>query len=290
MTDHSELAENSKFAFLGTPRFAVYVLEELEKAGLLPVVVFCAPDMPVGRKRVLTSPPVKVWAQERGITVEQPVNKKELEKAISTYQLDVSIVAAYNIIISPIALKHPKHGTINIHPSLLPRHRGPAPIQQTILDGDTTTGVCIMQLDEQVDHGPLLGCKERSLTGTETYLELEEELSRHGGQLLVSLLPDYLSGSQDLKDQDHAKATLTHRFTLADGQFDLAHDDPIAIDRKVRALNPEPIAWTVVETKKGPKRLKVLSGSIIDGTYTPKRVIPEGKKEMDWDDFLRGNV
>lgn len=274
---------------MGTPRFAVYVLEALERNDLVPEVVFCAPDKPVGRKKILTPPEAKLWALERNIPVEQPHNKHELTEALRKYSVDVSIVAAFNIIITPEALALPKHGTLNVHPSLLPKHRGPAPIQQTLLDGDTTAGVCIMELDEEIDHGPLLTCTEYQLNGTETYLELEKQLATEGGNLLANILPQWLTNAHQPTPQNHAHATHTTRFETNDAQVDLETESAIDIDRKVRALNPEPTAWTLLETKHGPKRIKILSGSIQDGKYVPERVVPEGKKEMGWEDFLRGN-
>jgi len=278
------------FAFMGTPRFAVYVLEELELRGHVPSVVFCAPDKPTGRKRILTAPLSKEWAKARGIPTEQPANKKELELAIARHTFVISIVAAYNIIISPHALKKPTYGTLNIHPSLLPKWRGPTPIQAALLAGDTHTGVCIMVLDEKIDHGPILGCEKLTLIGTENYLELEETLARKGGALLDTLVPKWIDGTISLAPQDHIRATYSKKYTVKDAHVNLIDDNPQEIERKVRAFNPEPGAWAMVKTKNGIKRIKILSGTCTkEGAYTPFHIIPESKSAMLWSDFIRGN-
>ncbi|MDP3989312.1 MAG: methionyl-tRNA formyltransferase [bacterium] len=279
------------YAFMGTPLFAVHVLDELAQAHTFPTVVFCAPDKPIGRKKVLTAPPVKKWAHEHNIPVEQPRNKKELEDSLKKYTLDVSIVAAYNIIITASALAHPTYGTLNVHPSLLPRWRGPAPIQATILARDQEAGVCIMQLDEEIDHGPILTCEPIPLDVTETYVELQERLARLGGTLLSRILTPWVQGQYPGTNQDHAKATYSKKFSRTDAYVDLYKDQPEYIDAMVRALNPEPGTWTTVTTKKGEKDIKILSGKISkEGVYTPLCIIPEGKREMSWDDFARGNL
>ncbi|MDP3956107.1 MAG: methionyl-tRNA formyltransferase [bacterium] len=282
---------NIKFAFFGTPRMAVTVLDELEKNNFCPSVIFCAPDKPAGRKKILTPPPAKIWALERNIPIEQPQNKKELYHAITKYTIDISLVAAYNIIIGPKSLQYASYGTLNIHPSLLPLHRGPAPIQQTILDGDTTTGVCLMQLDEDIDHGPIVACKSISLQGSETYLELEELLAKIGSRLFIDSLEGYISGTITPSAQNHSDATFSKRFASDDGRVDLNNTTVVEIDRKVRALNPEPGTWTEIETNKGLlQRVKILSGTITENNYVPKRVTPAGKNEMSWDDFIKRYV
>jgi methionyl-tRNA formyltransferase len=157
--------QNIKFAFFGTAGFSVAVLDELERAGFLPSAVVTAPDAVMGRKKVLTPSPVKVWAQARNIPVVLPD---------SLANFDLFVIASYGKIIPKKILDIPRFGTLNVHPSLLPKYRGPSPIQTFILNGDEETGVTIMLTDEQMDHGPVIAsAKFEARNSRLKYKELE---------------------------------------------------------------------------------------------------------------------
>jgi len=273
-----------KVAFFGTPEVAVYVLDELEKAGILPDIVITAPDKPKGRKLVLTPPPAKVWAVERGIPVEQPRKLSEITDKLKSGAYDLFIIAAYGKIIPKEILDIPKYGTLNVHPSLLPRLRGPSPIQTAILE-ENETGVTIMVVDEEMDHGPILAISNlKSQISNLRYKELEEELARMGGRLLAEAIPKWIAGKIKPKEQEHGKATYCEKITKEDGLI-TEKDSPETIFRKVRAFTPWPGAYFFA----GNKRIIITDAEMKNGALVIKRVKPEGKREMSLEDFLRGN-
>jgi methionyl-tRNA formyltransferase len=227
---------------------------------------------------LLTPPPIKIWAEKNKI------------KTITDYQLpitdyyDLFIIAAYGKIIPKEILDIPKYGTLNVHPSLLPKYRGPSPIQSFILSGEKETGVTIMLTDEQMDHGPIITKSEIRSTKSETYKELGEKLAKLGGKLLVETIPKWINGEIKPQEQDHLKATFTKKITKEDGLINLEIDSPEIIDRKVRAFTPWPGVYFFINGK----RLIITKAELADSGLKIERVKPEGKNEMDFEDFLRG--
>jgi methionyl-tRNA formyltransferase len=268
------MLQKPKYIFFGTPRFAEVILRELVADGMLPLAVVTNPDKPIGRKQIITPPPVKTLAIKAGIPVLQPEQfDAEFLKNLSEYGADFFIVSAYGKILPPELLAIPPQGVLGIHPSLLPRYRGPSPIQTVILEGDKQTGVTLYILDEEIDHGPILGQEILNLTGTETYSELSDSLAVLGAQLILKLLPKYLRGELKPLPQDHAKATFTKKFKTSDGFVDLGKDDPEIIARKVRALSEEPGVYTL----RNGKRVKLLAvEKRLDGWVVTK-IQREGK-------------
>ncbi|GMQ94938.1 MAG: methionyl-tRNA formyltransferase [Patescibacteria group bacterium] len=262
--------------FFGTPQFAVYVLEELENIGLVPSLVVTAPDRPAGRKLTLTPPPVKVWAEKHSIPVLQPEKlDDEFRYKLQVASYKLFIVAAYGKILPKEILDIPEHGTLNVHPSLLPKYRGPSPIESAILSGDEETGIAIMLVDEEMDHGPIL--ESRTLTiGDQNKEELGEKLFRLGGQLLADIIPKLIDGEIKATPQDHALATYTKKIVKGDGLIDLS-DDPKTNWRKFRAYRGWP--GTYFFTENGA-RVKITDAEFKDGEFIIKKVIPEGKKEV----------
>lgn len=266
------------YIFFGTPHFAVIILEALIEAGYLPTLVMTVPDKPKGRSHVLTPPPVKIFAEERGISVLQPTALKNdsIIDAIAALRPDFFIVAAYGKIIPKGILDIPKKGGINIHPSLLPKYRGPSPIQAAILNGDETTGVTIMLMDEEMDHGPILAqriFKEveppvRGSTSRPTAEELSKNLAELGAQLLIETIPKWLAGEITPQEQDHAKATYTKIIMKEDGRIDWRKSAE-EIERMARAYAPWPSAWTIMcDTKgrtkrRGMMRVKILKARVL---------------------------
>jgi methionyl-tRNA formyltransferase len=273
------------FVFFGTDEFATTILEELKQSDLVPGLIVTTPDSPKGRKLVLTPPPVKIWAQENKLEYLQPEKLSELTKTLTPNNYSLFIVASYGKIIPQSILDLPKHGTLNIHPSLLPKYRGAAPLQSVILNGDSETGVSIMLLDEQMDHGPILDVRKLDLRIKNfNFVELRDELALRDTHLLTNILPDYLSGKLKPVEQDHSQATYTKKITKELSLLDLT-EPPELNDRKIRALNPNPGTYFIDDNGK---RVKVVSAHIENNTLVLERVVPEAKKEMDWESYLRG--
>lgn len=271
------------FVFFGTPRFAVFALEEMEKSGLLPSLVVTAPDKPAGRGLTLTPPPVKIWAETRGIPVLQPEKlDSDFIYRLKTMDYGLFIVAAYGKIIPPGVLAAPKHGALNIHPSLLPKYRGASPLQSAILSGDKKTGVAIIRMDNEMDHGPVVSQKEVGIENMNAQ-ELGEKLFRIGGQILAEIIPEWITGEIQAMPQDHNTATYTKKIVKENGRIDLT-DDPQTNWRKFRAYHPWPGIFFFTE---GGARVKITDATFESGAFVIKKVIPEGEKETAYEEFLK---
>ena len=297
-----------KLVFMGTPDFAVPCLEELIKAGHEIVGVFTQPDKPVGRKRVMTPPPVKVCAEKNGITVYQPdsVRTEESLSLMKELNPDCVVVVAYGKIIPSEMLKLPKFGFVNVHGSLLPKYRGAAPIQWSIIDGEKKTGVTTMQMDDGIDTGDMLEVSETEIGENETAGELFDRLAEMGGKLIVSTLSKLEKGELTPIPQDHEKSNyakiISKEMALID--FNMSAENVFNL---IRGFNPWPIAYTII----GDKRLKVFAAEKIgsvngkagevlssDGTLTVAfgdgnglrftDVQLEGSKRMSATEMLKG--
>lgn len=297
-----------KLVFMGTPDFAVPCLEELINAGHEIIGVFTQPDKPVGRKRVMTPPPVKVCAEKNGITVYQPdsVRTEEALSLMKELNPDCVVVVAYGKIIPSEMLKLPKFGFVNVHGSLLPKYRGAAPIQWSIIDGETKTGVTTMQMDDGIDTGDMLEVSETEIGENETAGELFDRLAEMGGKLIVSTLSKLEKGELTPIPQDHEKSNyakiISKEMALID--FNMSAENVFNL---IRGFNPWPIAYTII----GDKRLKVFAaekigsvngkaGEVVssDGTLTVAfgdgnglkftDVQLEGSKRMSATEMLKG--
>lgn len=279
-----------KFAFFGTPQIAVWVLEELEKAGYMPALVVTNPDKPVGRHHELTPSPVKVWAKERGIETCEPetLKKEEVYTALSATPYDLFVVAAYGKIIPENILSLPRRGTLNVHPSLLPAFRGASPIRSAILEDIRETGVTIMEMDAELDHGPIVAQQSvRSAEWPPRGRDFDEVLARAGGSLLASVIPQWLAGSIQRTEQNHAEATFCTKITKEMGEIDLA-DDPYKNLLKIRAFDGWPGTFFYAEKGGERIRVKIVDAKLAtDGSLHITRVIPEGRKEVSYEDFVR---
>ena len=259
-----------KIVFFGTPSFAHRILEALVEAGYMPVAVVTSPSKQKGRGLVVTDPPVKTYAKKEGIPVLQPEKLKD-EKFLEELRIlrpDIFIVASYGKILPAVLLAIPAHGTSNVHPSLLPKHRGPSPIQTTILAGEKQTGVTIILLDAEMDHGPILSQKELEFPISNfQFQKLHDILANLGGKLLIETIPKWIAGIITPQEQDHEKATYTKLLTKEDGRIDWLKSAE-EIDCMVRALNPWPSTWSLLkipeaklpESHMGGKRIKILAG------------------------------
>jgi len=269
------------FVFFGTDEFAVEVLEQLKADSLLPALIITTEGKSSHRGKLLASP-VETWAKESHLPFSYFLKA-------NSYQL--FIVASYGKILSRTTLDMAKHGTLNIHPSLLPKYRGATPLQSAILNGDTETGVSIMLLDEQMDRGPLLISKTYDLSPITSFESLRDDLAKLGAQALAKILPDYLAGKIKPTKQDHNAATYTKKIIKNLGQLNLS-DSPEENDRKIRALNPNPGTYFIDDNGKRIKILKAHLEPAQLGRSASKlvidRVVPENKKEMAWKSYLTG--
>jgi len=275
--------ENLKIIFIGTSQFAAIILDKLCQANLKPVLVITAPDKPVGRKKIITPPPAKLTAEKYGIPISQP-------KVISNFQFPISkpdliVVAAYGQIIPKEILKIPRYGCLNVHSSLLPKYRGPSPIQAAILNGDKETGVTIIKMTEKVDAGPIIANIKYQISNIKiNYETLHNKLAELGADLLIKTIPLWIKGKIKEKLQDESKASYTKILTKEDGLINWR--DPIEkIERQIRAFNPWPGAYTIYRGKM----LKILEADIVNNQLILKKVQLEGKKPMRFEDFLRGH-
>lgn len=285
---------NMNIVFFGTPEFATDVLDTLETHALVPSLIVTTEDKPVGRKMILTSPPTKQWADKRNIPTLQlrTLRTQESVDAINSYgPFDVGIVASYGKIIPQQVLDIPQRGILNIHPSLLPKQRGASPIQSTILAGEPF-GVSIILLDADMDHGPLLAQKtipEDVLPALAYRDTAEKVLAREGADLLQSVLPGWVAGTQSTTEQEHALATFCKKIEKQDGEVHLETDDPYTIARKVRAFVGWPTVFFFTEHHNARIRVQITKAHVEHGQLVITHVKPEGKKEMVYSDFLRGN-
>jgi len=285
------MKNNLKIIFLGNPDFALPALEALVKEKYQIVGVVTAPDKPTGRKQILTPPPVKVLAQKHGLAIYQPKDKTELLEIIKKLQPDLAVVTAFGMIFPKEVLNIPKYGFINVHPSLLPRWRGPTPIQTAILNGDEETGVSLFLLDEEMDHGPILAKRELEFPISNFQFPiLSQKLAELGADLLIETLPKYINGEIKPQAQDESQATYTKKFSTQDAyiepkDLEIAQekggDKAIEIERKIRALNPEPGTFTLSLSKGGLKRTKLLEAKIIDEKLKITKIQVEGKKPQN---------
>jgi methionyl-tRNA formyltransferase len=289
---------NLKIIFFGTPDFAVPALKLLIENGYNISAVFTGQG------------PVDILARESKIKVFQPSSLKKDEVVFEEFKNlkpDICIIAAYGKILPQKFLDVPHYGFLNIHPSLLPKYRGPSPIQTAILNGDKETGIAIMVVDAEVDHGPILKSVKYKVSSVKNFTEITQELSELGAKLLIETLPKYLSGKIKPEEQDHDQATFTKMFKRENGRINWSESGD-KIYNQIRALNPEPGTWTTWKGKVinifNVTTLNVVSpqmaGTVVkmDGNIAvaakkcyliPKSIQLEGGKEMDAKSFINGH-
>lgn len=295
-----------KIIYMGTPDFAVPALKSLASSEHEVCAVFTQPDKPRGRKMILTPPEVKVCAQSLNIPVYQPESMKNGDalEIIGRYNPDVIVVAAYGKILPKAVLDAPKFGCVNIHGSLLPKYRGAAPIQQSVLNGDRVTGITTMLMDVGLDTGDILLTEETQIGENETSGELFDRLAELGGNLILKTLSALEKGEITPKKQDESLATHTSKIDKSLCPIDFSKS-AFEVHNKVRGLNP----WPVATTKIGGKNIKVYStrlclksgknGEVIstkplvvacgEKSVEILELQPEGKKRMTADAFLAGH-
>ena len=284
------MKNDANFVFFGTIPLAYAVLEALREAGFTPSLVIASPDR-LDRKKKPVSPSEKEWALAHGVAVVQPQQlDKDFLNRLREVKHDFYIVASYGKILPQELLAIPRRGVINLHPSLLPRLRGPSPIRSAILQNEKEIGVSIMLLDEKMDHGPLLAQKkvptpEWPMRGK----ALDELLAHEGGKLLASSLPPYLRGEIAPQPQNDDLATYCKMFTKEDGLFDLTANSEENL-RKIRAFEDWPGTYAFFERNDKRIRTNILDAHIEDKKLVIDRVRPEGGSEMPYADFLRSGA
>ena len=292
-----------RLAFLGTPEFAVPIVEACARAGELALVV-AQPDKPVGRHQELHAPPVKRWAVERGIRVEQPAKVKEgrLAAVLASARPDVAVVAAYGRILPPDVLRVPPHGCLNVHASLLPELRGAAPAQWAVARQYRKTGVTIMQIDEGLDTGDIRLQRELPIADDETGESLLRKLGPLGASALEEALALLERGALPRTPQDPSKATLAPLLSREDGRVDWTRTGA-ELDARRRGFTPWPGTWTTVHGSvlkihaARPSQGTGPPGELLQGTtvacgegtaWELLEVQPEGKKRMSAAAWLAG--
>ena len=294
-----------KIVFMGSPDFAVPAL--LQLARTYPVCgVVTQPDRPSGRGMTLTSPPVKMAALELGLPVIQPekLRAPDAFQQLQDWAPDLIVVSAFGQLLRQNVLDLPRYGCVNIHASLLPRHRGAAPIQAAILAGDTETGITIMKMDAGLDTGPMLRQRAISIGVEDTGGSLFEKLSTLGGELLLGTLPGYLAGEILPQPQPLEGMTYFGMIKKEDGRLDF-NLPALVLERKVRAFSPWPGTYVVwnggplkvhrAHVKSGqaqPGQRLVVDGlpalGTVEGVIVFDELQPSGKKSMPGKAFMLG--
>lgn len=295
-----------KIIFFGTPEIAMETLKILSKVPQIEIMaVITQPDKKVGRKRLLTPPPIKKLAQNLNLKILQPKNSKELEKMLQPYKADFFVVFAFGMILSEKILKMPEIMAINIHTSLLPKYRGASPIQESLLKGDRETGVSIIKMNKEMDQGDILLIRRIAIEENDNYLTLSQRLAQLSSGLIPFILDDIKEGNLKPIPQNNNLASYCRKITKNDGKIDW-NTTALEIHNKIRAYYVWPIAFTEI----GSKKLKILEsnysleenmlpgtfkiqGKILkigtkEGILLPKIVQIEGKKEMDINSFING--
>jgi methionyl-tRNA formyltransferase len=285
-----------RYIYFGTPQTSVDVLAHMAEAGMLPLAIVTNPDAPKGRGMALTPSPLKEWALAHAIPVLQPETIKGNSAFVDALHtlggkegIDLFIVVAYGKILPKEIIDLPRRGTLNVHFSLLPKWRGASPVQSAILADDKKTGVSIMLLDERMDHGPVIAIHEEVFEEWPTAKEVEARLAAAGGTLLATVAPQWAAAAIKATPQDESQATYAQKITKAQGQIVLPAPEATAAEcyalfRKIQAFTPWP--GTYFFTKDG-KRIIIKSAEWKNDSLMIRRVVPEGRREMDFSDFMR---
>ncbi len=312
-----------KTVLMGTPWFAENIFRKFHeslKDKFEIIAVVTAPDKPSGRRQIPTPSPVKKWAEKENINILQPdkISQPEWINKIKDLNPELIILTAYGQIIPQEILDIPKYGALNIHPSLLPKYRGASPIQAAILNGEKETGVCLIVMDEKMDHGDIVANSKFKIQDSKiTYPELSKKLSDLGAELLIQTLPDWIEGKIRPRKQDHKQATLCRVIKKEDGKIQWQKNAE-EIERMIRAFNPWPGTYCEIrnlniKNQNKNLKLKIISADAINkntdheigqvfldennnlyaqagkGILILKEIQLEGKKPLSAKEFLNGH-
>ena len=298
-----------KIIFAGTPEFALPTLRALLHSQHKICAVYTQLDRPAGRGQKLTASPVKEWALANNLPLYQPASLKDpiAQKQMQKLNADILVNVAYGLLLPEAVLNIPKFGCINIHPSLLPRFRGAAPIQRAIMAGDTITGVTIMKMDVGLDTGDIYKQITLPIDDTDTTATLIKKTSEIGVKLLLEVLAEIETGSDKATPQNNEQTVYANKISKEEGKIDW-HKSAEEIDRMIRAFNPWPIAWTYLRELKNkrtkellniPKytlrtgkdeniKIKIYDSILENGKLKIMEIQVEGGKKISWGDFLNG--
>lgn len=301
---------DKNFVYYGTSDFSRIILDGLLAEGYTPNLVVTTLGKPQGRGLKAVPTPVAKLSTDKSLPLLEVSSLKDvqIQQELKEKKTEVAILAAFGKIIPKIILDLYPLGIVNVHPSLLPLYRGPSPIQSALKDGQTRTGVTLIKLDDEVDHGPIIAKNSLDVNEDDTTVTLSEKLSKLAIEELIELLPKYLSGKVVLQEQEHENATFTKMITKEDGYTNF-NEPAQAIERKIRAFTPWPGVWTNWQGK----RLRIIQAKVVNMTISvglvkehptksdaivigclekalePLELQLEGKKAMTVDKFLRGN-
>ena len=282
------------FVFWGTPKVASETLEILKQAGFLPSMIITSPDAKSGRGLHLQASPVTVFAEKNNIPCLKPEKlNEEFSKQLSAKSYQLFIVVAYGKIIGEDILNMPKLGSINIHYSLLPKYRGASPVESAILNGDPETGVTIQKMKFKIDSGSIIAVEKVKIFPDEKAPDLRKRLIKVGGELLVKILPEFVNGKIKGIEQNENEATFCKKIKKEDGLINLS-DDPIKNYNKFRAYATWPRTFFFQNGKRIIITEAMLENNPLDEArgkqFIIKKVLPEGKKEIKYEDFTKTNI
>jgi len=289
--------------YFGTHHFSAHILESLINSNLFDIkLIVTQPDRPVGRKKEIQPPPVKIIAQKYNLKIEQPENLKNYNL---TETADLIITCQYGLFIPKSILETTKHGAINVHTSLLPKYRGASPIQSALINGEQETGITVMLMDEKMDHGDILKQQKITIGENDTYLELNNKLLEISNNLLVATINDYVTGKITPQAQNHDEATFCKEFTREDGKINWANTSE-QIYNLYRGLTPWPGIWTehkdkrlkLLEIKPSHEQVeqgkiaahqdRLFAGCAQNTSIEIIKIQVEGKKPMNAKEFING--
>ncbi len=275
--------EKINFVFFGTPHVASDTLEILFLHGIVPSVIVTSPDRPSGRGMKTTSSPVKLWADAHNIPVLQPEKLNEaFSLELSAFSLELAIVVAYGKIIPESIIASFPNGILNIHYSLLPKYRGASPVESALLNNDEETGITIQKMVYELDAGDIVSMERVSVTPNDNTTILRARLIKVGAEILAQTLPEYVAGRIIPAEQDHSHATKCGKMKKEDGDITNETSDQIKWN-KFRAY----FEWPRTYFFKDDKRVIISDAIFEGGKFVIKKVIPEGKKEISYDDFVK---
>lgn len=301
-----------RIIFIGTPEFAVPCLRALINDSQFEITaVITQPDKKVGRKQIITPPPVKIEAGKHNLLVWQPEKISDLKFQILDLKPDLIVVTAYAQLIPKEILEIPRYGSINVHSSLLPKYRGASCIQTAILNGDSETGITVIKMNEKLDSGPILFQTSLKIENNDTTI-LSNKLSKLAAKILPSTIKSYLNGELKPIEQDNSKSSYTSRIKKEQGKINW-QNNALYLEKFVRAMYPWPGAWTKVKNDSQEILIKITQASndilkikkyktgelfLLDSKLAVqcgqdaliiKKIQLAGKKEISADEFIRGH-
>jgi len=277
--------KNIRIAFFGTPEITISILNGLKDANMLPVIIVTGEDKPIGRKQIITPTPTKIWAIKNNIPILQP---KKLDAdflmEFKSLNIDISVVVAYGKIMPEELINSPVFGTINLHYSLLPKYRGASPVETAILLGKKETGITIQKMQFKLDSGPIMASLNVPIGQNETTPDLRDRLNKLAVPIVIDMITKLANNSAVFREQDETKATFSKKIKKEDGLINLLDDPQMNYD-KYRAYFGWPGTYFFVEKNNKKMRILIKNAKLINNNFIITRVLPEGKKEMNYSDF-----